>query len=169
MNRKSSDLLNALGGVIAIATLLAFAWSHVPVDGLTRRAGRVVHLAVQDLTIDLGMAGSAITPGPPPVIILPPGSKAPRGRGPATWITNDDYPMEALRNEQSGVSHIAWTIETDGRAGQCHVVRASAHAALDEAACRLILRNGRYEPARDAQGRAIRAVDQRRVVWRLAD
>lgn len=102
-------------------------------------------------------------PPPPPVV-----SKAAGARGnPNNWITNDDYPSRALRDEAEGTVSIAWEINTQGRVENCHVVSSSGNSDLDEAACNLITRRGRYTAALDQAGNPTRSTDRRRVVWRL--
>jgi len=99
---------------------------------------------------------------------LPAGSVPARGR-PVTWITNEDYPAEALRNNWQGAVRIRWTIDVAGRAVNCQVLESSGHEVLDRTACDLIENRAAYEPARDPQGNAIPSEDMRRVVWKLPD
>ena len=102
-------------------------------------------------------------PPPPPTV-----SKAAGARGnPANWITNDDYPSSAIRDEAEGTVAIAWEINTEGRVENCHVTSSSGNRALDDAACNLITRRGRYTAALDQAGNPMRSTDRRRVVWRL--
>lgn len=85
------------------------------------------------------------------------------------WISSDDYPLEAMRNEWQGTSAIEWTIDRHGRAVDCHTTSSSGYKVLDDAACNAITSNARYIPARDAQGRRIEMTSRRRVVWRLPE
>lgn len=104
-------------------------------------------------------------PPPPPQV-----SKAAGARGdPSRWITNDDYPSSALRSEESGTVAISWEINTQGRVENCRVTSSSGSSALDQAACSLITRRGRYSPALDQSGNPIRSRSSRRVTWRLPD
>ena len=86
---------------------------------------------------------------------------------PVNWITNDDYPAEALRGEQEGTSAILWTIGTDGKASKCTVVGTSGFPLLDQAACSAVTRRARYAPALDKEGKPTVSHSSRRVVWRL--
>ena len=57
----------------------------------------------------------AATPAPVPVA-APTISKAAGAKGnPADWITNDDYPSDALNAGAQGTSKIRWDINTAGR------------------------------------------------------
>jgi len=102
-------------------------------------------------------------PPPPPVI-----SQAAGARGdPAQWITNDDYPPGALRDNKEGVSRIAWQINEQGRVENCEVTGSSGSSELDQAACALITRRGRYSPAKDQNGKPIRSTASRSVRWQI--
>lgn len=113
---------------------------------------------------DAAPAGPAFTLAP-----LPAGSTPPQATEPASWITSDDYPAEALRNNWQGTVSIRWTIGTTGLVENCRVLQTSGHAVLDEAACQAIQSRARYVPAMNSQGHAIASEDMRRVVWRLPE
>lgn len=103
-------------------------------------------------------------PAPPPPVV----SQAAQAKGdPHSWITNDDYPPEAVRLEQQGVSGIAWTINEQGRVENCHVISSSGSQVLDDTACRLMTRRGRYAPAKDASGNPIKQNQSLRFRWVL--
>lgn len=59
--------------------------------------------------------------------------------GIASWITNDDYPAEALHNNWRGRVAISWTIDETGRARDCIIIESSGYAVLDHVSCRLVL------------------------------
>lgn len=112
-----------------------------------------------------------ITPAAP---VAPPAPPAPRlaskavARGNAqTWVTTDDYPSRALREEREGVTAVAWDITTDGRVANCRVTSSSGSPDLDQAACTNITRRGRYKPALDESGNPIASTDSRRVRWQM--
>lgn len=102
-------------------------------------------------------------PPPPPVV-----SKAAGAKGdPAQWVTTDDYPPGALRDNREGVVRIKWQINEQGKAENCEVISSSGSPDLDETACRLIVRRGRYSPALDQTGRPIRSTDSRSIRWTI--
>lgn len=105
-------------------------------------------------------------PAPAPVVSRV--SQAASARGDESqWITNDDYPPRAITEEKEGTSVIAWTINTQGRVENCRTIQSSGSSDLDEAACRLLTRRGRYTPAKDQDGNPIATTKQRRVKWVL--
>jgi len=112
-----------------------------------------------------------ITPTAPPA---PPPPPAPRlaqkavARGnPMLWVTTDDYPSRALREEREGVTAVAWDVTADGRVENCRVTSSSGSPDLDQAACANITRRGRYKPALDQSGNPIASTDSRRVRWQM--
>jgi periplasmic protein TonB len=82
-------------------------------------------------------------------------------------IREQDYPREAERLHQSGRVHIRFTVGVNGRVSDCRVTRSSGSPSLDEATCRLILKRFRYEPSRDAAGRAFADVVTGVHHWRI--
>lgn len=109
-----------------------------------------------------------VTPAAPPAPPAPVISKAAAAKGnPQSWVTTDDYPPSALREERQGVSGIAWTINEQGRVENCRVTSSSGSPDLDEAACRLVTRRGRYTPAVDQSGNPIKSTDARRFRWQI--
>ena len=110
----------------------------------------------------------AAPPSPPAPPAPPTVSKAAGAKGdPSQWITNDDYPPDALRANEAGISVIAWTINTAGKVENCHTTQTSGSSSLDNAACRALTRRGRYNPATDAAGNPIAVTQTRRVVWKI--
>ncbi|MFS0737640.1 TonB family protein [Sphingomonas sp. 1P06PA] len=109
-------------------------------------------------------------PAPPPPPAPPRISQAAGARGnPAQWVTSDDYPPSSIRNEEAGTVAVAWDINEAGRIENCRVTSSSGHPALDEATCRLLIRRGRYTPAKDENGNPIRSSSSRRVRWEIPD
>ncbi len=105
--------------------------------------------------------------GNAPIVTVPrPGDPLP-ATDPRLWITPDDYPAEALRNDWQGAVRIEWTIDEAGRPRDCRVLKSSGHRVLDDAACAAILRRARYLPPRDANGSPTVLKVSRRIVWAL--
>jgi len=108
-------------------------------------------------------------PAPPaaaPAVI----SKAAAARGnPGEWVTNDDYPASALRNEEEGSVGISFNVNARGRVEGCSVTAGSGSRALDDATCRLVTSRGRYSPALDAAGNPIAGGRKSlRFTWKIA-
>ncbi len=105
-------------------------------------------------------------PAPPAVIIPPPAPVAapappppppkranpvPRGI-PGRWVSNDDYPSRAIREEAQGTVRVTLTVGPDGRVSDCQVNSSSGNATLDETACRLLRQRARFDPKLDSNG-----------------
>jgi protein TonB len=78
-----------------------------------------------------------------------------RARQIAGGIEDRDYPRAARRARIEGTVYVRFTVETDGRAHGCTVIRSSGAADLDGTTCQLIEQRYRYRPALDAKGRPV--------------
>jgi TonB family protein len=83
------------------------------------------------------------------------------------YFSTDDYPLNALARGAQGTAGFRLWIGTDGAVTGCTINHSSGDAALDAATCAILLGRARYEPARDAAGRAVPGKDYGRVTWRL--
>jgi len=90
-------------------------------------------------------------PVAPPPPRVQPKDPAPRGR-PGTWVTNNDYPSRAMREERQGTVRFSVSVGADGRVTNCTVTGSSGHSDLDNEACKLITRRARFNPATDGEG-----------------
>lgn len=112
-----------------------------------------------------------ITPTAPPAPPPPPAPKmsapaSPRGN-PGTWVTTDDYPSRALREEREGVTAIAFDIGTDGKVSNCRVTASSGSPDLDDATCKNFVRRARYKPAMNDAGQPMASSGSQRVRWQM--
>ena len=100
-------------------------------------------------------------PTPDPVRLASPPALADIGFG------NEDYPDAARRAGESGVTRVALTIGTSGRATACRVTGSSGSYSLDEAACRLVTKRSRFTPAKDTAGNKVERSFNLPITWRL--
>lgn len=117
-------------------------------------------------------------PPPPPPIVLPPPAPVPpppppppppkpaepRGN-PANWVTTNDYPSRALREEREGTTGFRVSIGADGRVASCTITSSSGHSDLDEATCNNVTRRGRFRSPSDGYGNTYSS----RVRWVIPD
>jgi protein TonB len=82
-------------------------------------------------------------------------------------VTSDDYPPSALREEREGVTKVTWQINEQGRIENCSVTSSSGSPDLDETACRVLTRRGRYSPAMDQSGKPMRTTQSRTIRWQI--
>lgn len=83
------------------------------------------------------------------------------------FFSSSDYPIEALRNNQSGIVGVLLWIETDGGVSTCEVIEPIDVPILQQTTCNIFRRRGRFTPAKDAAGKAIRAPMTARIKWQL--
>lgn len=86
---------------------------------------------------------------------------------PAAWITADDYPNVALRDNLQGNTTFALTVDSAGHPTRCDIRQSSGHAALDNAVCQALMRRARFSPGRDLYGKPVGGTYSSRVVWRI--
>lgn len=89
------------------------------------------------------------------------------GKDRLRWITTDDYPTAAIRQNVQGVVGISVTIGTDGRVRSCLATQSSGSQLLDDATCRLYAKRARFTPARDADGNPTTAQRTDRYRWQI--
>jgi len=108
-------------------------------------------------------------PAPPPPPPKPSVAKGATSRGSeGTWVTPDDYPSRALREEREGVVGISFDVGADGRATNCQVTAPSGSPDLDSATCAPFMRRARFNPAQDAAGAKIAQTGvTRRIRWQI--
>lgn len=104
-----------------------------------------------------------------PVIFLPPGdgrNPVPTGN-PGLWVTTNDYPALALRENREGLVGFTLIIGTDGRVTSCEISLSSGSPDLDSTACALISQRPRFTPARNAKGKLQPGRYANRVRWQI--
>ena len=79
----------------------------------------------------------------------------------------DHYPVRALRAREEGKVGFRLVVESDGSLGSCDVTESSGSKSLDNETCELILRYARLTPVRNSDGRAVRAVQNGYINWKL--
>ena len=82
-------------------------------------------------------------------------------------FTGDDYPIEALRNEEQGTVAVSLQIDTQGRVSRCTVSSTSGSDALDRTTCEILRSRARFTPATDTEGHPVPDVYSQRITWRL--
>ncbi len=110
----------------------------------------------------------------PPAPVAPPAPPAPsqataaKVRGdPNFGITDDDYPVDAQRAEQQGVTSVSYDVGADGKVTNCAISSSSGSKSLDDTTCKLITRRARYTPAKDAAGTALSSHLSKSIRWVL--
>ncbi|HJR83550.1 MAG TPA: energy transducer TonB, partial [Sphingomicrobium sp.] len=82
-------------------------------------------------------------------------------------FSSDDYPSDALRNEDQGTVGVSLSIGTDGRVTACSVTSSSGSRSLDNATCRILRSRARFTPAKLSNGQPTTDRYSQRITWRL--
>jgi TonB family protein len=111
------------------------------------------------LVLALAAAAAAAEPPAPPAVSA---SAVPHG-----LISQDDYPLEAIRRGEQGTVAVRLDVTPAGRVGACTVTASSGSALLDAATCRLLSARARFSPARDGAGNPVADTATTKITWRL--
>jgi len=116
-----------------------------------------------------------VDPGPAIEPVVEPARQAftPRRARPTNdstrWITTDDYPARALRDEAEGIASYRLIVATTGRVSACEVVRSTGNGMLDDATCEFIQRRARFEAATDETGAKVVGSYTGTVKWDIPE
>lgn len=94
------------------------------------------------VAVALPPAPVAAPPAPPPPKPVP---GTPRGN-PGNWVTPNDYPSRALREERTGTTGFRLDYDASGKPTNCTITRSSGSSDLDDATCANLMRRGRFKP-----------------------
>ncbi len=101
------------------------------------------------------------------IALLAQSAPSPSGsdRGGRPWVTNDDYPVEAIRHHEEGTVFFTLQVDATGRPSGCVVTRSSGSTTLDDATCPLMMRRAHFKPKLDAQGKPLAAEWKNQFHW----
>ncbi len=131
-----------------------------------------------DLHIDLGpLPSGGIGGDTGPIIVRlapkpsPSASFAPRGArplsAPGRWVSDADYPTNALRRGEQGLTGFEVTVGPDGRVRDCTITRSSGSAELDAATCAKVTQRARFDPASDESGAVVAGRYTNAIRWQI--
>jgi periplasmic protein TonB len=79
------------------------------------------------------------------------------------WVLPSDYPTAHPPRRETVTVRL--DVGSDGRVTGCSIVESSGSAPFDVTACLRLRQRARFDPARDAQGKAIAGQWSMRVRW----
>ena len=91
----------------------------------------------------------AITQSPPAKKVEPARAKA----NLASYVSDEDYPSNAARNEEQGTTRFRLVVGPDGKVKECTVTSSSGSSALDSTTCKLMRQRAKFTPAMDSNGK----------------
>jgi protein TonB len=136
-------------------------------------------VAMKPIVQTISQAPTIITtPTPPPIHIEAPPAPPPPPAAKVTkaqsakgnlqgLFSGDDYPQDAMRNEETGRTTVRLSIGTTGRVTGCSVVGSSGSRSLDGATCRILTSRARFTPARLSDGTPTNDTFTQTIVWQL--
>lgn len=70
----------------------------------------------------------------------------------ASYVSDEDYPSNAVRNEEQGTTRFRLAVGPDGKVKECTVTSSSGSSALDATTCKLMKQRAKFTPARNNRG-----------------
>lgn len=67
----------------------------------------------------------------------------------ASYVSDEDYPSNAVRNEEQGTTRFRLAVGPDGKVKDCTVTSSSGSSALDSTTCKLMKQRAKFTPARN--------------------
>lgn len=83
------------------------------------------------------------------------------------WISQADYPADALRAGQQGTVQARFLISPEGSVSKCEIAKSSGATALDARTCELVIQRFRFAAARDASGKPVEQWRAQMISWKL--
>ena len=71
----------------------------------------------------------------------------------ASYVSDEDYPSSAARNEEQGTTRFRLAVGPDGRVKDCTVTSSSGSSALDATTCKLMRQRAKFQPATGSDGK----------------
>ena len=146
---------------LIIVAIIHVAVGYALVTGLAYQGLKKVIERVT--TVDVEEPPPPSDEPPPP----PPNPPEPRGRT-SNWVTTNDYPRRALREEQEGTTRVSLTVGLDGKVEDCTVTGSSGFSELDDAVCKNVTRRARFKPG-TRDGKEVVTTFPFAVTWRIPD
>lgn len=71
---------------------------------------------------------------------------------PGDWVTSRDYPTDMWMMGKRAIVQFRLNVDVAGKPTACHIQQSTRPKAFDDAVCKAIMRNAKFEPALDAGG-----------------
>ncbi|MFM5950787.1 MAG: energy transducer TonB [Novosphingobium sp.] len=84
---------------------------------------------------------------------------------PGNWVTTNDYPARALREQREGTVAFRVVVTPEGTVGECVITASSGSPDLDAQTCALMTARARFKPALDQNGKPTTGSYASRVRW----
>ena len=74
---------------------------------------------------------------------------------PRNWLRSRDYPESMIRAGHQGLVTVRMIVDANGNPTTCRVQRSTHPKEFDDVVCASVMKNARFEPALDAQGKPV--------------
>lgn len=102
-----------------------------------------------------------------PAVPTPNSPPTPKGN-PGVWVSNDDYPSSAIRQQAQGTVGFMLSVDMSGRVTGCTITASSGSQDLDDRTCHLMKSRARFRPATDGNANPIAGTWASRFNWQLS-
>ena len=83
------------------------------------------------------------------------------------FFSTNDYPVAAIRKNEQGTAGVRYWVSIEGKVRECTVVESSGSAILDAQTCAIIMKRGKFLPARTKSGEAVESIGFSRIRWEI--
>ncbi len=142
---------------------LSLAGSSMALDSVNRC---VVLLKAEQAKAKAEVDRLSHIPKDPFALVRGPAAPMPRGN-PGSWVTLNDFPASALREQRAGRVDFTLTVGNTGLVIDCVVTASSGHADLDAATCANVRRRARFKPGTGTDGQPIEGTWSSSVNWSI--
>lgn len=100
--------------------------------------------------------GPAVVPKPEPQVMHVEPKRIEPARAKAnlaSYVSDEDYPSNAVRNEEQGTTRFRLAVGPDGKVKDCTVTSSSGSSALDATTCKLMRQRAKFTPATGSDGK----------------
>jgi TonB family protein len=84
-----------------------------------------------------------------------------------TFLTEGDYPEEAIQRSEEGTAFLLLLVDPVGQVDTCTIIESTGFSDLDRHTCRIIQARAKYVPAKDDTGRPVFGLFRVPVTWAL--
>lgn len=102
-----------------------------------------------------------------PLVELKRATVRPRFQDAQQWFSSLNYPVDARSRGMEGRTVALIEVSAEGKPAECRVISNDSHEGFTEATCGRVMREGRFDPARNAHGEAIRSWTTMSVNWEI--
>jgi hypothetical protein len=82
-----------------------------------------------------------------------------------SWISPSDVPNDIINIPNDAVTVFDLSIDQEGHPVGCSIVKTSGLKSFDVAACAAFMRRGKFNPARDQEGKPIASAIRQQIGW----